>query len=218
MPAEPVSDVPGYQSVRLGDVPERARVWSHVISYLDPWIDTNHAVLEIGAGPGDVIGQIDAVRRVAIDSDPTAGALHLDDVEGITADARDMPMLGDHSIGTVIASNVVEHLDADDAKTCIVECARVLRPGGHLVIVQPNFRLCAKQYFDDYTHRSVFTDTSLADLVTVSGFKVVRKEPRFLPLTVKSRLRHGHRLVPLYLASPWRPLAGQMLVIGQRQP
>ncbi|NDH11137.1 MAG: class I SAM-dependent methyltransferase, partial [Actinobacteria bacterium] len=113
MAAEPVSDVPGYQSVRLGDVPERARVWSHVISYLRPWIDANHAVLEIGAGPGDVIGQIDAVRRVAIDSDPTAGALHLDDVEGITADARDMPMLADHSIGTVIASNVLEHLNAD---------------------------------------------------------------------------------------------------------
>jgi SAM-dependent methyltransferase len=208
MAAEPVSDVPGYQSVRLGEVPERARVWSHVISYLRPWIDADHAVL----------GQIDAVRRVAIDSDPTAGALHLDDVEGITADVRDMPMVADHSIGTVIASNVLEHLDANDVHTCVSECARVLRPGGHLVIVQPNFRLCAKQYFDDYTHRSVFTDTSLADLVTVSGFEVVRKEPRFLPLTVKSRLRHGHRLVPLYLASPWRPLAGQMLVIGRRQP
>lgn len=209
---------PDYQSVRLGDVPERARVWTHVLNYLAPWIDTGDTVVEIGAGPGDVIGQITATRRIAVDSDPAAAALHIDGVEPLVADARSMDALDDASAATVIASNVIEHLDPDGARACVAECHRILRPGGHLVIVQPNFRLCAKNYFDDYTHRSVFTDVSLSDLVTVSGFEVVRCEPRFLPLTVKSRLRHGHRLVPLYLRSPLRPLAGQMLVIGRRQP
>ncbi len=212
-----MGEVNNYQSTRLGEVRERALVWARVLEYLSPWIDSNAPVVEIGSGTGDIIGQVNASERIAIDSDPQAASLHLQGVRGELADARNMPMLSDASIGTVIASNVIEHLSADDAVTCINECARVTRSGGHLVIIQPNFRLCADHYFDDYTHRSVFTEVSMSDLLTVSGFDVVRCEPRFLPLTLKSRLRHGYRFVPMYLRSPFRPLAGQMLVIGRRR-
>jgi hypothetical protein len=37
-----------------------------------------------------------------------------------------------------------------------------------------------------------------------------------LPMTLKSRLSSGHKLVPLYLRLPWRPLAGQMLLIARK--
>jgi len=50
----------------------------------------------------------------------------------------------------------------------------------------------------------------------VQGFDIERIEPRFLPLTLRSRLSWGHRLVPLYLKLPYRPLAGQMLVVARR--
>ena len=93
----------------------------------------------------------------------------------------------------------------------------MLSPGGNLILVQPNFRLAPRRYFDDYTHRTIWTDTSLGDLVAAHGFDVVRSEPRFLPLTMKSRLSFGHRLVPLYLRLPYRPLAGQMLVVARRR-
>ena len=83
------------------------------------------------------------------------------------------------------------------------------------MLVQPNFRVRPKQYFDDYTHVSVFTDRSLPDLVEAHGFVRERVEARFLPLTMKSRLSFAHRIVPLYLRLPWRPLAGQMLVIAR---
>ena len=89
---------------------------------------------------------------------------------------------------------------------------RVLRPGGRVLLLQPNFRLAPRRYFDDYTHRTIFTDQSLRDYLTSRSFSVDRCEPRFLPLTMKSRLSGGHRLVPLYLRLPLRPLAGQMLL------
>ena len=71
------------------------------------------------------------------------------------------------------------------------------------------------EYFDDYTHVAVFTDRSLPDLLAANGFAREHVEARFLPLTMKSRLSFGHRLVPLYLRLPWRPLAGQMLVVAR---
>ena len=82
--------------------------------------------------------------------------------------------------------------------------------------MQPNFRLDPHRYFDDYTHRTVWTDRSLEDVVAARGLTVVHSEPRFLPLTMKSKLSFGHRLVPLYLKLPYRPLAGQMLVVAER--
>ena len=82
--------------------------------------------------------------------------------------------------------------------------------------MQPNFRLRPREYFDDYTHRTIFTDRSLGDFLTASGFAVEHVERRFLPLTMKSRLSFGHALVPLYLRLPYRPLAGQMLVVAGR--
>jgi hypothetical protein len=85
-----------------------------------------------------------------------------------------------------------------------------------MILIQPNYRLSAKTYFDDPTHVTIFDDKSLAECVTKNGFIHVRTEARFLPMTLKSRLSAGHKLVPLYLRLPWRPLAGQMLIIARK--
>jgi hypothetical protein len=96
------------------------------------------------------------------------------------------------------------------------EVIRVLQPGGLLILIQPNYRLSAKTYFDDPTHVTIFDDKSLAECIVKNGFAHVRTEARFLPMTLKSRLSSGHKLVPLYLRLPWRPLAGQMMVIARK--
>jgi hypothetical protein len=93
----------------------------------------------------------------------------------------------------------------------------VLAPRGRLSLVQPNFRVAPHVYFDDYTHRTVFSDVSLCDWLRASGFRVVECVPRFMPFTVKSRLGGLTFLVPLYLRSPWRPFAGQMFVVAERE-
>ena len=95
-------------------------------------------------------------------------------------------------------------------------CLLSLVSGGLFGLVQPNFRLAPGRYFDDYTHRTIFTDVSLTDWLSASGFEIAASVPRFLPLTVKSRLGALTFLVPLYLRSPWRPFAGQMFVLARR--
>ena len=84
------------------------------------------------------------------------------------------------------------------------------------MLLQPNYRRCASEYFDDYTHVSVHSDRSLPDLLRAEGFDIVEVDPGLMPLTVKSRAAKLSFLVPWYLRLPWRPLAKQMLVVAER--
>jgi SAM-dependent methyltransferase len=83
---------------------------------------------------------------------------------------RDLPTLGPGTFDVVLASNVLEHFDPDAAASVVRDVSAVLKPGGRFLIVQPNFRHAWRTYFDDYTHRSVFTDTSLPALLRAHGF------------------------------------------------
>jgi len=217
--SEPSSNHPGdddYFSNRVGFDATRIEVWRHIARYLEPWTDAESAALDLGAGWADFAAVVTASRRVAFDRRSDLAQVVAPGVDAVTGDVTDLGVFPDASFGTVMASNLLEHLDHEAVDRCLDEVFRVLEPGGHLLIVQPNFRLAPRTYFDDHTHRTIFTDRSLSDRVSSRGFELVRCEARFLPLTLKSRLRHGHRLVPLYLRLPWRPLAGQMLVIARR--
>lgn len=205
-----------YYETRLAPDPKRSAVWRHVATYLAPWIDPDGALLDLAAGYADVTRFSNAARKVAVDSNPTLPELVGDDIEAVVGDATDLSAFTDDEFATVIASNFVEHLDHDAIDMLLDDIRRVLRPGGRLILIQPNFRLDQKRYFDDYTHRTIWTDASITDLLVAHGYRIVRCEPRFLPLTMKSKLSFGHRLVPTYLRLPYRPMAGQMLVIAER--
>lgn len=205
-----------YFSTRLTEDPRRAAVWTHVARYLRPWIYADGSILDLAAGRGELTGALEARRRVAMDLHPDLADLVPEGVEAVVGDATDLSRFADAEFDNVTASNFLEHLEHPDIDRCLAEVFRVLRPEGHLILVQPNFALAPRAYFDDYTHRTIHTDVSLADRLGAAGFEMVHIERRFLPLSMKSRLSFGHRLVPLYLRLPWRPLAGQMLLVARR--
>ncbi len=96
------------------------------------------------------------------------------------------------------------------------DLAPVLRPGGQVILLQPNYRLAYRHYWDDFTHLTPLSDRSLSDLLAVAGFELREVKPRFLPFTLKGAGGSLWFLIPLYLRLPVRPLAKQMLVIGTR--
>lgn len=209
--------VNAYYETRLAPNANRAKVWRHICRYLARWIRPDADVLELGAGWCDFANHLAARRVVAMDLDATVTRAAADHVTAVIGDCTNLARFTDESFDVVFASNLLEHLDRPAASLLLAEARRVLRSGGRLILMQPNFRLNPGRYFDDYTHVTIYTDRSLTDYLIAEGWRVVVVKARFLPLTLKSRASGLTFLVPWYLRSPIKPLAGQMLVVATPQ-
>lgn len=75
----------------------------------------------------------------------------------------------DNYFDVVYSKSLLEHLYEPDKYFC--EAYRVLKPGGKLITLVPDWESNYKIYFDDYTHRSPFTVVSLEDIYSLTGFE-----------------------------------------------
>ena len=208
-----------YHAAPLVADPRRARVWQGVARHLAPHVGPAAHVLELGAGYCDWINNVPASRRVAVDVWPELPAHTAPGVEPMVLDiSHGLHAFGDASFDVVLASNLLEHFVPEAAAEVVRDVARLLRPGGRFILIQPNFRYAWRRYFDDYTHRSIFTDVSLAALLRAHGFRILEVKPKFVPYSMQGvRIPVAKWLVKAYLMSPFKPAAGQMLVIAQKE-
>jgi ubiquinone/menaquinone biosynthesis C-methylase UbiE len=205
-----------YRSSRFQADPRRAGIWKIISAWLQQSVPEGASVLDLGAGYCDFINNIRAARKVAVDMADVVRLHAAAEVEVHLGSCTRLEFAGDASFDVVFASNLFEHLSMVDVHQTLSEVRRVLKPGGNLMVIQPNFRYCFRQYFDDYTHMTIFTDRSLSDVMVVAGLEPVKVTPRFLPFSVKSRLPTTSCLVWLYLRSPIKPFAGQMFVVARK--
>lgn len=210
-------DASAAQYFRARFVPEagRAGTWRVICRHLARYVPETARVLDLGAGYCSFINAVRAGERHALDANP--GFIHFAEpgVHTHVGRCHALSAFPAAHFDVVFASNLLEHLAGNELEETLREVRRVLRPGGYFVLMQPNFRYCMREYFDDYTHQTVFTHVSLADLLRAHDFEVETVVPRFLPLSFKSRLPAWPWLVDLYLRSPWRPFAKQMLMVGR---
>lgn len=206
-----------YHHTRFAPDPRRRVVWQTLVTCeFQKQIPPDAVVLELGAGYGDFINTVKAQRRIAVDRWPEMAGHLAPGVEGLITNITQLDGVPDHSVDYVFASNCFEHISRRELLDCLGELRRTMKAGATLTIVQPNFKYCVRQYFDDYTHASIYTDRSLCDLLAANGFRIARCVPRFLPLTLKSNVPVHPLLIRLYLASPFKPFAKQMLIRATR--
>lgn len=205
--------IDGYHETRLAPDPRRDVVWKALWRYyFRHRVQPSDAVLDLGCGYGDFINNVVSARRIAIDLWPGFAA-HLDpEVKAIVGPVSDLSSIADGSIDYAFASNLFEHMTQQEFADTLSSLRDKLTPNGSLTILQPNYRYAFREYFDDYTHVSIYSHVSLCDFLAANGFEPVEVCPRFLPLTVKSRLPTWPPLIGLYLRSPLKPLGKQMLV------
>jgi ubiquinone/menaquinone biosynthesis C-methylase UbiE len=211
-----------YHQARLPEDARREILWQTLCaSYFRHLVKPTDAVLELGCGYGSFINNIECSDKIAIDCWPGAANYVNPNVKLQIGSVTDLSRIGERSIDFVFASNVFEHLSREELYSCLKEVRRVLRTTGTINILQPNYRFCYNEYFDDYTHVSIYSDRSLCDLLRVNGLQIIECKPRFLPLTVKSRLPVWPALIRAYLRSPVKPLAKQMFIratLGDSRP
>jgi len=202
-----------YFHTRFAHDPRRDVLWRTLYQHhFARLISPGDCVLELGAGYGSFINAVVARRRIAIDSWEGFVAHLQPQIEHRVCDVTDLAFLEPASVNFVFASNLFEHVSQADFASVLSQLRRALSADGTLNILQPNYYYSYREYFDDYTHRTVYTHTSLCDFLNAHGWDVIECRPRFLPLTVKSRLPVSPALIRLYLSSPWKPLGKQMLL------
>ncbi len=164
------------------------------------------------------INQVVARRRIALDSWEGFPAFLAPGVEAVIGEVSELGFLPDGSVDFAFASNLFEHIPQTEFARVLDTLRGKLSARGTLNILQPNYRYAYREYFDDYTHVAIYSHVSLSDFLAANGYDVLTVEPRFLPLTVKSRLPVSSWLIRAYLASPIRILGKQMLISAKPRP
>lgn len=206
-----------YHNTRFTPDPRRRLLWQTLVdTVFQKQIPPDAVVLELGAGYGEFINAVKARRRLAVDQWPGMLAHLAPGVEGLTTRIHQLDAVADNSVDYVFSSNCFEHVSQAELVECLDQLRRKMKPGARLTIVQPNFKYCSREYFDDYTHVAIYTDKGLCDLLAANGFRIDGCVPRFLPFSIKGSLPVQPWLIRLYLLSPFKPFAKQMLVCAIR--
>jgi SAM-dependent methyltransferase len=97
----------------------------------------------------------------------------LNNKEKYNAEKDKMPY-EDESFDFVFIKSVIEHISNTDL--FLSEIRRVLKKGGKVIILTPDYQRQKDFFYDDYTHIKPFTLTSLKMALQLNGFKIKRAE------------------------------------------
>jgi SAM-dependent methyltransferase len=194
-------------------------IWRELGRFFQRYIEPDAKVIDIACDAGYFIRNIQARERWATDIRPVGDELPRD-VHFVRASGLELDdVVPNDYFDLAFFSNYLEHLPSTEA---VLEQLRVahalLKPGGRVLILQPNIRLVGGSYWDFIDHQTALTEKSLAEAARMAGFRTHQVIARFLPYTTKSRLPQSPALVRAYLAFPpaWLLFGKQTLYVGEK--
>lgn len=187
--------------------------------FFQKYIPHNATILEIGAGYCEFINAIEAKRKIAVDINPDTRTYADDSVEVIITQSTQLDFIDSESVDRVFVNNFFEHITKPDIVKTLEELHRILRIGGEILILQPNIRYCASDYWMFFDHITPLDDRSMSEALEIAGFSVVECIPRFLPYSTKSRLPKSLVGLKFYLNVPvlWKLVGKQAFIRAEKQ-
>lgn len=140
-------------------------------------------LVDVGCGRGDFLF---AFRREGLDavgvdiSDGLAKQGQQIIYGGIDFEGNSLPF-ADNSVDIIFSKSVLEHLH--NPSNMLNECYRVLKSGGRIILMVPDWHSCMHIYYDDFTHVQPYTETGLRDALKIFQFQQVKSE-KFYQLPV----------------------------------
>ncbi|MBI4919689.1 class I SAM-dependent methyltransferase [Candidatus Azambacteria bacterium] len=205
-----------YFETRFPNYPYRDRMFRPIVEYVQRYVPKDSIILDLGAGYCNFINHITAKEKHAADISNIIEKYADKNVICHVKNCANLDDIPNEKFDVVFESNLLEHLETDALEKTIKEIYRILKPGGTFIGLQPNFQYAYRSYFDDYTHRQILSHYSFQDILENYGFKMEKIYKKFLPFSFKTKLPRIPFLVKVYLRSPWKPRAGQMLAIVRK--
>ena len=128
-------------------------------------------MLEPGCGRGEFLGNFQDLGLDVYGVDISPEAREYTDkfpVEICDIENEELPF-DDNTFDVIYSKSFIEHLYYPERY--LLEAYRLLKPGGKLITLVPDWEANYKTYFDDFTHRTPFTQPSLEDAYKMYGFE-----------------------------------------------
>lgn len=146
-------------------------------------IEKGSKILDNGCGRGDFLQAFYKAGMEAYGTDRFACSYTEENAKddsagpiintGIDLEDGKLPFENDF-FDIVFAKSVLEHIHKPE--NFLRECNRVLKPGGRIIIMVPDWQSCMYIYFDDFSHVQPYTKTALKDVLEIFGFEGVDSE------------------------------------------
>ncbi len=204
---------------RFNDVEERKLIWRILVKdFFQQFVEKGDIVLDVGCGYGEFINNIICKKKLAIDLNKLSKKYLNKNIEFFLESSTEMPDVKSKSINKIFVSNFFEHLEREHIVETIKEFKRVLKDKGEVLILQPNIRFCAKDYWMFFDHLTPIDDRALEEIFSSYNFKLKKRILKFLPYTTKSDLPKSPILVKLYLKLPflWKIFGQQSFLIFKK--
>jgi len=133
-----------------------------------------HTLLESGCGRGEVLRGFKGLGLEVRGNDLSGESKNLlSDIDIDTCDVENDGLpYPDNNFDILYSKSFLEHFYYPEKY--VKEAFRVLKPGGLLLSLVPDWEASYQKYFDDYTHRTPFTFVSLRDIQLIHGFEQVQ--------------------------------------------
>ncbi len=199
----------------------KRELWNTLVEdFLQKYVPKDATVADIGGGYCEFINAVECAKKYIVDLNPDIEKFAAPDVEIVMSDANDVSPLAGSGVDVVFVSNFFEHMPTKGHLFEVLEeINRILRPGGKLLIIQPNIKYAYREYWDFIDHHIALTENSLAEALGITGFAVAECIPRFLPFSVNSSPSQSANLLKLYLKMPlaWRVFGKQTFMVGVKR-
>jgi SAM-dependent methyltransferase len=151
-------------------------------------------LLDIGCGRGEFLsGFVDCgIKGYGVDRSIVAKTYYPNlELSKVDLENEQLPY-ADDTFDFVYSKSMIEHFYYPEK--IVEEIYRVLKPGGTAITLCPDWEFNYRIYFEDYTHRTPFMQSSLRDIQIIHGFEdVIVQRFRQLPILWGS----GAVLLPL---------------------
>ncbi len=160
-------------------------------------------ILDLGCGRGEFLrGFIHCgLNGYGVDQSAMAKSI-CPEAEILQSDLENEPLpYNDNYFDVIYSKSVLEHFYYPEK--LVMEIYRVVKPGGLVITMVPDWESVYKTFYEDYTHRTPFTVTSLRDIFLIHGYDDVKVEK--------------FRQLPFLWSLPWlHPFCSLVALIAPR--
>lgn len=160
-------------------------------------LERNQKILELGCGRGDFLNEfiIYGLDGYGVDISDYCKKFFPNIKFQKTDLANEQLPYQDNFFDVIYSKSIIEHFYFPEK--VFEEAYRVLKPGGIIITLTPEWKYIYKSFYDDFTHRVPFTKVSLKDIHEMNNFKQINVESfKQLPILFnKSNLSFFFRLL-----------------------